>query len=282
MELWKRKTCTLTPWEDLPALVVALAPLPEHDLGAVVDAAVCLVAMEGVEVEVDVVDHADAAEPVADVAALGPEHRLVLVLRVVGHQLHGVALPRGVLERLPGDLVHQREGRVPFLVPHPGAVPHVLDPVLVLVPRVGGRKARRPVAHRQAVVLAAGLAEDAHGVHAAVGPRRGVRLGSPRQDLPALVLALAPLPEHDAGAVVHAAVVLVAVEGVEVEAGVVHHADAAEALAHVLALRPQHRRVLLVRVERRELHLHMQHSHGMDGSIHQPTSHGSLTNAAHI
>jgi hypothetical protein len=30
------------------------------------------------------------------------------------------------------------------------------------------------------------------------------------------------------------------VEGVEVEADVVDHADAAKALAHVLALRPQH------------------------------------------
>lgn len=45
----------LTPGDDLPALVVALAPFPEHDLGAVVDAAVVLVAVEGVEVEVDVV-----------------------------------------------------------------------------------------------------------------------------------------------------------------------------------------------------------------------------------
>jgi hypothetical protein len=61
----------------------------------------------------------------------------------------------------------------------------------------------------------------------------GGGLGAPRQDLPALVVALAPLPEHHGGAVVHAAVVLVAVEGVEAEAGVVHHAHAAEALAHV-------------------------------------------------
>jgi hypothetical protein len=61
-------------WLDLPALVVALAPLPEHDLGAVADAAMPLVTVEGVEVEVDVVHHADAAEAVADVAALRPQH----------------------------------------------------------------------------------------------------------------------------------------------------------------------------------------------------------------
>ena len=76
----------LTPGQDLPALVVALGPLPEDDGGAVVDAAVVLVAVEGVEVEVDVVHHAHAAEAVADVAALSPQHRLVHVLRVVGHQ----------------------------------------------------------------------------------------------------------------------------------------------------------------------------------------------------
>jgi hypothetical protein len=78
----------LTPGDDLPALVVALTPLPEHDLGAVVDAAVILVAMEGVEVEVDVVHHADAAEPLAHVLALRPQHGLVQVLRVVSHKLH--------------------------------------------------------------------------------------------------------------------------------------------------------------------------------------------------
>jgi hypothetical protein len=38
----------LTSGEDLPALVVALGPLPKHDLGSVMDAAAGLVAMEGV------------------------------------------------------------------------------------------------------------------------------------------------------------------------------------------------------------------------------------------
>ena len=44
--------------------------------------------------------------------------------------------PAGRAACLPGDLVD--EDWVAFLVPHTGAVPHVLDPVLVLVPRVGG------------------------------------------------------------------------------------------------------------------------------------------------
>lgn len=71
---------------DLPALVVAFAPFPEHDLGAVAHTAVPLVAVERVEIEVDVVDHPDAPEAVADVAALSPQHRLVKVVRVVRHQ----------------------------------------------------------------------------------------------------------------------------------------------------------------------------------------------------
>jgi hypothetical protein len=79
----------LTPGEDLPALVVALGPLPEHDLGAVMDAAVGLVAVEGVQVEVDVVDHAHAAEAFAHVAALRPQHGLIKqAVGVVRHKLH--------------------------------------------------------------------------------------------------------------------------------------------------------------------------------------------------
>jgi hypothetical protein len=41
-----------------------------------------------------------------------------------------VALSQGVLDGFAGDLVHQRERRVPFLVLDASAVPHVLHPVL--------------------------------------------------------------------------------------------------------------------------------------------------------
>ena len=221
-----------------------------------------LVAVEGVEVEVDVVHHADAAEPVADVAALGPQHRLVLVVWVVRHQLHRVALALRVLDGLAGDPVHERERRVPFLVLDAVAVPHVLDPVLVLVARVRRRQAHAAVAdgHAEPVVRLAvdadrRLAVAVRRVGGGAAAAAGVGLVAPGEDLPALVVALGPLPQHHGGAVVHAAVVLVAVEGVEVEPDVVHHADAAEALANVAALRPQHRLVLVLRVERHQLHL---------------------------
>jgi hypothetical protein len=127
----RQKTSNVrSPGQDLPALVVALGPLPEHHGGAVVDAAVVLVAVEGVHVEVDVVHHAHAAEAVADVAALRPQHRLVNVLGVVGHKAYRVALSQRVLDGFAGDLVHQRERWVPFLVLDASAVPHVLHPVL--------------------------------------------------------------------------------------------------------------------------------------------------------
>lgn len=74
--VWKKKQ-KITEWFDLPALVVTLTPLPEHDVGAVVDPTVFLVTMEGVEVEVDVVNHPDASESFPNIPALGPQHRLI-------------------------------------------------------------------------------------------------------------------------------------------------------------------------------------------------------------
>jgi hypothetical protein len=59
----------LTRGEDLPALVIALAPLPEHNLCAVVEVGVELVAVLDIEVEVDIVHHAHAAESLAHVQA---------------------------------------------------------------------------------------------------------------------------------------------------------------------------------------------------------------------
>jgi len=69
--------------ESLPALVVALGPMPESDNGAIV-----LVIKEGVEVEVDAVQRADAPEAMPHITALRPQHRLVRVVRIVLHELH--------------------------------------------------------------------------------------------------------------------------------------------------------------------------------------------------
>jgi hypothetical protein len=67
----KRRT-EITEWFDLPPLVVALAPLPEHDVGAIVDPTVVLVTMEGIKVEVDVVNHPNASESFPNIPALSP------------------------------------------------------------------------------------------------------------------------------------------------------------------------------------------------------------------
>ena len=69
---------------------------------------------------------------------------------------------------------------------------------------------------------------------------------------PLLVVAIVPVPEDDESAVVDA---LVAVKGVQVQSGVVHHPDRSEPVAQVPALRPQDRLVHRVRVVRRHLDL---------------------------
>ena len=65
----------LTPGNDLPALVVALSPLPQNEGGSIAHTAMVLVAMECIKVQVDVVHHPDAAVAFSDVPALGPEDR---------------------------------------------------------------------------------------------------------------------------------------------------------------------------------------------------------------
>jgi hypothetical protein len=57
--------------------------MSESDNGAIV-----LVIKEGVEVEVDAVQRADAPEAMPHITALRPQHRLVRVVRIVLHELH--------------------------------------------------------------------------------------------------------------------------------------------------------------------------------------------------
>jgi hypothetical protein len=96
-----------------------------------VHADVVLVAVEGVEVEAGVVHHAHAAEALADVVALRPQHRLVLVvLGVVRHQLHRAGLPQRVLDGQARGPVHERERRAALRILHLGAQAHALEPVL--------------------------------------------------------------------------------------------------------------------------------------------------------
>lgn len=84
----KKKELPLTVGDYLPSLVLALEPLPEDDGGSITDAAVVFVAVEGVEVQADVVDHPNAPEALPRVVALRPQDRLVQVLGVVGDESH--------------------------------------------------------------------------------------------------------------------------------------------------------------------------------------------------
>lgn len=73
----------LTPRFDLPALVVALGRMPENDIGAMI-----LVIWEGMEVEFDAAQRADATEAMPHITTLCPQHRFVHVVWVVWHKLH--------------------------------------------------------------------------------------------------------------------------------------------------------------------------------------------------
>jgi len=151
------------PVEDLPALGAAPGPLRERDGRAVSHAAaVVLVAGQGVEDHVDVVQHADAAEVPAQVAALRPQHRLVEVLRVELHQPHRVEGAERVLDGEAGGLVDEREDRLALLILDAQAEADVLEPVLVLVVGVGGGKDEGASADGEAEPLV-GLAEDLEG-----------------------------------------------------------------------------------------------------------------------
>jgi hypothetical protein len=63
-----------TPWDYLPALVVALTPLPEDDSGAIMDPTMGLVPVKCIKVEVDIVHHANAPEIIPYIPALSPQH----------------------------------------------------------------------------------------------------------------------------------------------------------------------------------------------------------------
>ena len=75
-----------SPTNDLPALVVALSPLPQHEGGSIAHSTVVLFTVERIKVEVDGLHHPDVAVAFPDIPALGPEDRLFLGVRVVAGQ----------------------------------------------------------------------------------------------------------------------------------------------------------------------------------------------------
>jgi len=126
--------------------------------------------------------------------------------------------------------------------------------VLVLVGRVAGHEADSTVADCEAKALAS-LVVDAAGGHG-VEPAAG-RIGFvvPVEDLPALGVALGPLGQHESGDVCDWHLHAISTDGVQAQADVMDHANVAEVLAQVAALRPQQRLVIVVRVEVRQPHL---------------------------
>lgn len=89
----RRQLQELTDGHNLPLLVVPLVPLVELDFVVVLDAAVLLVGVVGVQVEVGVGHGPDGVEAAAHVVALGPQEAGVGAALLVGGQNHLSAVP---------------------------------------------------------------------------------------------------------------------------------------------------------------------------------------------
>ena len=130
----------------------------------------------------------------------------------------------------------------------------MLEPVVA----AGWSEADGAVADCDAQALCS-LAADAYRGLGLGMPAVG-RLTIPGGHLPALEVALVRIREYKSGS---------PVDGVQVEADVMHHADAAEVLAQVAALRPQHRLDEIVRAKLRQPHLKLRPNKGIyESNLH--------------
>lgn len=67
----------LIPWNNLPAWVVSLTPLPQYKGHPVAHTTMVLVSMKSIKIQIDVVDHPDAAKSIPNIPALYPQDRLM-------------------------------------------------------------------------------------------------------------------------------------------------------------------------------------------------------------
>lgn len=75
----------LTVSLDLPQLVVSMVPLPEHNVGAVLNT---FVAVKSINVQANVIDHSDCSVAFSEILAHRPQHRFVIGIWIIRHQLH--------------------------------------------------------------------------------------------------------------------------------------------------------------------------------------------------
>jgi len=77
-----------------------------------------------------------------------------------------------------------------------------------------------------------------------------------RNNLPPLILSLAPLPEDNGGSIAHSTMVLISMECIKVQVDVVHHSNTSEAFTCVIALSPKDRFIQIIRFVWNQANLH--------------------------
>lgn len=65
-------------------------------------------------------------------------------------------------------------------------------------------------------------------------------------NFPPLIVSLQPLPQHKNGSISNPSVVLVSMKGIKVQANIIYHPYASEAITQILALGPQDRFIQVV------------------------------------
>lgn len=71
---------------DLPVLVITIVPLPEDYSSAIMHTSRTLITMVSIYIKMNIVDHPDSSMAITQVPALGPQNRLIKIVRIVRYQ----------------------------------------------------------------------------------------------------------------------------------------------------------------------------------------------------
>lgn len=83
----------LTVWNDLPALIIALLPLPEDNFSAIMDPTMVFIPIKSIHIQADVINHPYCTISIAQVLALSPQNRFIKNISIVRNQLHLLKKP---------------------------------------------------------------------------------------------------------------------------------------------------------------------------------------------
>lgn len=120
--------------QDLPLLVITTVPLPEDNSSAIM---YTFIAVKGIHVKLNIVDHPYSSEATTDVPALRPQNRLIKIVWIVTDQPNWMATTNGMLNCLPSDLVDKRKSMTTLFILHPSTPLLILVPMLILIGGIG-------------------------------------------------------------------------------------------------------------------------------------------------